>query len=235
MAGSDRTRTRPAPLRDIEQPRKVYLAIFQIVRPRICIYLRVGLGLTGQSFAIFSLLLAGSTLRRSSRERKERADDESLHSQLQRTSEMVTLDSTKRGFTSDPSNRPATVDEVSSNLENLPSSAAQVARTISKLLGGEGWKSQSIGKLGPIQTRGHSQLAGLVRLVKTSLETPQLPKSDRNGVFNSDLIEGLTRAYHQRTSGCLGKSGDKYFWNLGLSDYERANELLKGKIEGNGE
>lgn len=119
-------------------------------------------------------------------------------------------------------------------MKNLTSNAAATARSISKLLGGDGWKIQSIGELGPIQTKGGDALRALLRAVKTSLEIPQLSKSEAGGLFNSDLIEALTRAYHQRISNPKSH-GDKMFTNtVGLSDYERANVLLKGKIEDDG-
>jgi hypothetical protein len=174
-------------------------------------------------------------LKRSSRKRKEGVDDENLQSKLRTSSQAVETTSEKIESTSEPSKGSDAVDKVSSNLESLTPQAAVTARSISKLLGGGGWKSQSIGNLGPIQTRSQPALRGFLRLVKTSLEVPQLSKSEPSGLFNSDLVEALTRAYHQRTSTLSSKSRVSHFWNLGTSDYEHANVLLKGKIEGDGE
>lgn len=120
-----------------------------------------------------------------------------------------------------------------SNLENLVPRAAARARSISKLLKGEGWRTQSIGLLGTIQTRSHSSLEALQRAVKTSLQIHQTADSEA-GFFNSDLVEALIRSYGQRISDPKRYGGGNYIKNLSLLDYEKANELLKGKIEEDG-
>ena len=121
-----------------------------------------------------------------------------------------------------------------SSLENLEPRAAATARTISKLLEGDAWKTQSIGKLGLIQTKSYKCLSALLRAIKTSLQLPQVVPSEA-GFVNSDLVEALTRAYQQRVRNPKKYGGGGNLENLSLLDYEKANELLKGKIDGNGE
>lgn len=121
-----------------------------------------------------------------------------------------------------------------SNLENLESHAAAAARTISKLLGGETWKSQSIEKLGMVQSRSHQSLRALHGAVQTSLQIPQVATAEA-GSFNSELVEALTSAYSLRISNPKKHAGGDYLKNLSLLDYEKANELLKGKIRQDGE
>lgn len=108
-----------------------------------------------------------------------------------------------------------------------------MARSISKLLGGDQWKTQAIGQIGIIKTRSEDYLQVLRKLVKTSLELPQVSEQDA-GLFNSDLVEALIRAYHQRITS-PEKHGEKIYTNrLSVSDYERATELLRGKINQDG-
>lgn len=121
-----------------------------------------------------------------------------------------------------------------SNLENLGGAATGTARKISKLLGGEAWKTQPIGSFGFIQTKSPKRLQALQRVVKTSLQIHQVATVEA-GFFNSDLVEALTRAHHQRLTDPKNP-GDRLFTDrLSSSDYERAKELLKDKIEENGE
>lgn len=121
-----------------------------------------------------------------------------------------------------------------SNLESLSPQAAGTAKSISKLLGGDAWKTQSIGQLGLIQTKAASSLQALKRAVKTSLQIPQVATVEA-GLFNTDLVEALTRAYHQRMDRNSKKHRDGSFHqDLITPDYEQANELLKGKIEQDG-
>lgn len=196
----------------------------------------IGTRINEPIFSLLPLLLlpAGSNSRRSSRKRKERADDESLHSRSQKISSRADPTSIKRKFTPKSPSAPATVDTISSNLGNLSSKAAATARSISKLLGGEGWKSQSIGKLGLINTQSSPGLQALQRAIKRSIQIPQVAPSEA-GSFNSDLVEAFIRAYHQRVSSSSMKRGERDFLCLIISDYEQANELLKGKIEQDGE
>jgi len=58
--------------------------------------------------------------------------------------------------------------------------------------------SQSIGKLGTIQTKSAGPLRKLEDAVKASLVS-QLVVED-TGLFNSALIEALVRAFHERQS-----------------------------------
>lgn len=69
---------------------------------------------------------------------------------------------------------------------------------------------------------------------RASLQIPQVAQSEA-GFFNSDRVEALTRASHQLLGSLKVKKGQNDLFHLGRSDYEKASELLKGKIEGNGE
>lgn len=121
-----------------------------------------------------------------------------------------------------------------SHLEYLGPAATITALSISRALGGEGWKNQSIGKLGSIQTKSRNSLHALLGAVETSLKLVQLPKA-KPGSFNSDLVEALNRAYHDRINTSNKVNGAVFTNGLERSDYERATELLKGKIEEDGE
>lgn len=116
---------------------------------------------------------------------------------------------------------------------NLTPQAAEAARAISKLLGGESRKTQSIGKLGLIKTKSGTGFSALKRAIKTSLQIPQTAKSEA-GFFNPDLLEALTRAYHQRIRNPKKRHGGDYLKNLSLLDYEKADELLTGRIRQDG-
>lgn len=103
------------------------------------------------------------------------------------------------------------------------------------MLGGDAWKTQSIGKLGMIQSRSHQSLKALQAAVQMSLQIPQVATVGV-GLFNTDLVEALTRAYHQRLNdGSRNRGGGHFCQDLTAPDYQCANELLKGKIEKDGE
>ena len=162
----------------------------------------------------------------------------SLLSYLPHSSAQTSRQSTKRKERDEDlaTSKPSLLSSNSTSnheLANLSHGAATAARTISRLLGGDAWKSQSIGNFGMVQTESEKKLQSLVRLVKTSFQIPQVANSEA-GSFNSDLVEALIRSYHQRIS-IPKKRQDKSFINiLILSDYERANELLRGKINQDG-
>lgn len=146
---------------------------------------------------------------------------------------ILSVASNSRETASSTKSKKALATQVS-NLESLTSQATRVATSVSKLLGGDQWKTQSIGQIGTIKSRGHDSLLALLRLVKTSLEIPQVSEQDA-GLFNSDLVEALKRAYHQRINDPREPGDRRSVDSLGLSDYERANELLRGKVNQDGE
>ena len=84
------------------------------------------------------------------------------------------------------------------NLENLETHAAATAVNISKILGGDAWKTQSIGKLGLIQTKGAVALQSLQRAIKTSLQLPQVANSEAGSLqfgFGGSFDQSLSSTY----------------------------------------
>lgn len=65
--------------------------------------------------------------------------------------------------------------------------AVGTARRITKLLGGDAWISQQIGKLGTIQTKSYGSLKKLEDAVKASVASQSV--AEGAGLFHSNLVK----------------------------------------------
>lgn len=108
------------------------------------------------------------------------------------------------------------------------SSPAAVSGSISRLLGGDEWKSQEIGEIGKVvETSSFYALQLLKEAVEVSLKLS--PSSDqRNGLFNSVLVEALVQAVGENQEG-REQSEDASCLNA--RDFKRAGDLLKAKLK----
>jgi len=104
-------------------------------------------------------------------------------------------------------------------MKDLNKEALYSTRWISKLLGGDAWKSQPIAKLGTIQSKSYQPLNKLEVAVKASIASQSVIEGA--GLFNSNLVKALVRAFHERQS-----TGPSAFF-LRSDDYQRAAELLQ--------
>lgn len=122
-----------------------------------------------------------------------------------------------------------------SDLTGLEPNALAVVKSVSDLLGGDGWRSQSIGNLGPITSRAGHPLRALRKLVETSMKDPDIATS-RNGCFSDLLIEALIRGFDKRQKDFVPvRGGGKSLFSLGAADYTIASDLLLSKIVNEGE
>lgn len=115
------------------------------------------------------------------------------------------------------------------HLNDLPPGAAKIAKDISTTLGGEQWKSQSIGMLGPIPSRSEHTINPLRTLAETSVKLSGAYKL-KNGFFPPDAVDAMVAAYQHRQDQSRAGAG-RSSYKLGKADYVKANELLEEKLK----